>query len=73
MVTKFDLGELLARAVAMEPGIVCGQRPLGLEALHADEALVLPALDLRMPAGNMSPQGMHRLQAALAEAAHQWH
>lgn len=71
MIAVLDLGESLGRTAhfAMKTRVVCGKGPLRLEALHADEALVLLALNLRMPGGDVSPQRVHRLQRPAAEAA----
>jgi len=69
-----DLAESLRGAAhfAMEAGVVGGQGPLRFEALYTDEALVLLALDLRVPGCNVSTQSAHRLEVSVAEAAAQW-
>lgn len=71
-IDKLEFCQLFAHpGVPMKTWIVRGKGPLGLEVLHADETLVLLALNLRVPWSDVTSQRIHRLQSALAEAADQ--
>lgn len=71
-IDKLEFCQLFAHpGVPMKTWIVRGKGPLGLEVFHADETLVLLALNLRVPWSDVTSQRIHRLQSALAEAADQ--